>query len=57
MGDTKRFMPLYKQATSQPYGYLVVDHHPQTPLEIRFRFNVLKDEPGYIGVLQPIKQH
>ena len=38
------------------YGYLVVDHHPQTPEEIRFHFNVFKDEPGYIGVLQIIKQ-
>ena len=57
MGDAKRFMPLYERATTPPYGYLVVDHHPQTPEEIRFRFNVLKDEPGYIGVLQPIKQH
>ena len=57
MGDAKRFMPLYGRATTPPYSYLVVDHHPQTPEEIRFRFNVLKDEPGYIGVLQPIKQH
>ena len=57
MGDAKRFMPLYKRATTPLYGYLVVDHHPQTPKEIRFCFNVLKDEPGYIGVLQPIKQH
>ena len=57
MGDAKRFTPLYERATTLPYGYLVVDHHPQTPEEIRFRFNVLKDEPGYIGVLQPIKQH
>ena len=57
MGDAKRFMPLYERATTPPYGYLVVNHHPQTPEEIRFRFNVFKDEPGYIGVLQPIKQH
>lgn len=57
MGDAKRFMPLYERATTQPYGYLVVDHHPQTLEEIHFRFNVLKDEPGYIGVLQPMKQH
>ena len=56
-GDAKRFMLLYERATLLPYGYLVVDHHPQTPEEIRFRFNVLKNEPGYIGVLQPIKQH
>ena len=57
MGDAKRFIPLYEWVTTQPYRYLVVDHHPQTPEEIHFRFNVLKDEPGYIGVLQPIKQH
>jgi len=30
---------------------------PQTPEEMCFRFNVFKDDPGYIGVLQPIKQH
>ena len=57
MGDAKHFMPLCERATTPPCGYLVVDHHPLTPEEIRFRFNVLKDEPGYIGVLQPIKQH
>ena len=57
MGDVKCFMPVHKWATTQPYGYLVVDNHPQTPEEIHFPFNVLKDEPGYIGVLQPIKQH
>ena len=56
MGDAKRFIPLYEWAITLPYGYLVVDHHPQTPEEICFCFNVLKDEPGYIGVQQPIKQ-
>ena len=56
MGDAKCFMPLYERATTPPYGYLVVERHPQTPEEIRFCFNVLKDEPGYIGVQQPIKQ-
>ena len=30
---------------------------PTNPREIHFHFNVFKDEPGYIGVLQPIKQH
>ena len=29
MGDAKRFMPLFERATTLPYGYLVVDHHPQ----------------------------
>ena len=47
MGDAKRFMPLYERATTLPYGYLVVDHHSQTPKEIRFCLNVLEGEPGY----------
>ena len=57
VGYTKSFMPLYERATTPPYRYLVADHHPQTPEEICFRFNVSKDELGYIGVLQPIKKH
>ena len=57
MGDAKRFMPLYDRATTLQYGYLVVDHHSQIPEETRFRFNALKDAPGYIGVVPPIKQH
>ena len=28
MDDAKHFMPLYERATTPPYGYLVVDHHP-----------------------------
>ena len=59
MGDAKCFMPLFEQATTLLYGYLLVDHHPQTPEEIHFCFNVpvIKDEPWDIGVLKPIKQH
>ena len=34
MGDAKRSMPLYERATTQPYGYLVVDHLEQIPEEI-----------------------
>ena len=43
MGDAKRFMPLHKRAAIQSYRYLVVNHHPQTPEEIHFHFNALKD--------------
>ena len=57
LGDAKTFMPLYERATTEPYGYLVVDHHPKTSEEIRFRFNILPDEPGFVRVLRPIKQH
>ena len=34
MGDAKRSMPLYERATTQPYGYLVMDHLEQIPEEI-----------------------
>ena len=55
MGDAKHFMPLYEQSTTQRYGWLVVDHYSQTWEKICFHLNVLKDEPRYIGALQPIK--
>ena len=29
MDNAKHFMPLFEQATTPPYGCLVVDHHPQ----------------------------
>ena len=43
MGDAKRFMPLY----------LVVDHHPETPEEIRFLFNVFKMNQGILEFYNP----
>lgn len=49
-------MSLYKKATTWLYGYLAVNHHPQTPEEIRFCFNVFIDEPWNVDVLKPIKQ-
>ena len=53
LGDSRTFYHLYTQAVSRPYGYLVVDHHPQTPDAIRFRAHVLLDDPQPVTVLQP----
>ena len=53
-GDSKSFFHVYQKATEKPYGYLVVDHHPQTPEAIRFRTHVLLDEEEPVTVLQPI---
>lgn len=53
-GDSKSFFGVYQKATERPYGYLVVDHHPRTDESIRFRTNVLLDEPEPVTVLQPM---
>ena len=53
LGDSQAFWQLYQKATHQPFGYLVIDHHPRTDEAIRFRTHVLLDEPEPVMVLQP----
>lgn len=53
-GDAAGFFQVYQKATEKPYGYLVVDHHPQTPEAIRFRTHLLLDDPEPLTVLQQI---
>lgn len=38
--NSKGFMEVYKDATSIPYGYLVVDCDPSSPEELKLRTNI-----------------
>lgn len=38
------FMDAYRQATSQPYGYLVIDMHASSDPSLRLRTNIFKDD-------------
>lgn len=49
LGDRKRMLSAYKDATSQPYKYLLIDLRGTCPEEWRFRSNILKHE-GYTVV-------
>ena len=41
----------FKDATSRPYGYLLVDLKPDTEEELRVRTNIFPDEvPQYVYV-------
>ena len=40
-GDTQRLLRHFKAATSIPYGYLVLDLKPYTPVHLRLRTDVL----------------
>lgn len=51
LGDSQAFWEIYKRATDNPYGYLVVDNHPRTPEALRFRTHLLLDEPQPVTVL------
>lgn len=39
-GNGQGFIEAYEDATGKPYGYLVVDCHPQTPRDIKLRTNI-----------------
>jgi hypothetical protein len=49
-GKTKFFVDAYKQATSQPHGYLLVDLTQSTSDDKRILSNVLDDNKGYYYV-------
>ena len=43
--ETKFFMECYKDATSVPFGYLLIDCDPKTPRELKLRANIFpKDQ-------------
>ncbi len=44
MGKSKFLMESYKDATSQPYGYLVLDFSPSAEEEYRVRTRIFPDE-------------
>jgi len=43
-GQLKYFMESYKDATEEPYSYLLVDMHPNTPDEHRLSANIFPNE-------------
>ncbi|CAC5407083.1 unnamed protein product [Mytilus coruscus] len=52
-GKLKYFMDAYQKATSEPYGYLLVDINPHTDTSYQLRTNIL---PGQDTIIyQPLK--
>ena len=49
-GRTDYLMESFRDATSRPYGYLVIDCHQQTPENVRLRTNILLGERQFAYV-------
>jgi hypothetical protein len=43
-GESKKFLEAYEDATSKPFGYLVIDCDPKSPREIKLRINIFPGE-------------
>ena len=43
-GYTKAFLEAYEDATSKPFGYLVIDCDPKSPRELKLRTNIFPNE-------------
>jgi len=43
-GQSKWLLDAFEDATNRPYGYLVLDHHPQSMREMRVLSNILPGE-------------
>lgn len=47
-GSNSKFMiEAFNDATSKPFGYLLIDLKPQTPEQLRLRTNIFPDEVNY----------
>jgi hypothetical protein len=46
-GSTKYMLEAYQDATSKPFGYLLIDLKPQTDERIRLRSNIFPGEVNY----------
>ncbi|KAM7406688.1 hypothetical protein PAMP_001045 [Pampus punctatissimus] len=44
-GKSKFFMECFENATSVPYGYLLIDYKARTPDDLRLRTDLLSDAP------------
>ena len=51
---TDYLMEAFRDATSKPYGYLLIDCHQLTPEDIRLRTNILPGEKQYAYVKKRI---
>ena len=47
---TNYLMEVFRDATSKPYGYLLIDCYRLTPEDIRLRTNILPGERRYAYV-------
>ena len=47
----------FQDATSQPYGYLMFDLHPWTPVTLRLCSNILPESQSYPAVNINKKMH
>ena len=54
-GNTKFMVEAYWDATSQMYGYLLIDLKPQTAEQLRLRANIFADEVNYAYYQEGIK--
>ena len=50
-GQTKYFIESYNDATSKPFGYLLIDYKPETPDFLRLRTDILSGLTDDRGVL------
>jgi hypothetical protein len=49
-GNTKFMVEAFRDATSKPFGYLLIDLKPQTDDQIRLRTNIFPGEVNYVYV-------
>ena len=54
-GEGKCMVESYKEATSEPYGYLFVDMRPNTPEHLRLRGKILDTQKQEVYVPKDYK--
>jgi hypothetical protein len=42
------FLDSYKQATAEPFGYLLIDLHAASNLALKLRTQIFKDDEGIV---------
>jgi len=47
-GKTKFLVDAYREATSQPFSYLLIELKPDTDEKLRIRANIFPGEPHYV---------
>ena len=52
-GQLAYFMDAYRQATAQPYGYLLIDMHASSDPMLRLRTGIFKEDAGRHIIFTP----
>ncbi len=52
-GKTKAFMEAYEDATSKPFGYLIIDCDPKSPRALKLRTEIFPGEQTICYMLKP----